>query len=43
MKITKVHIDRFRGFRNIGFEVGSRITVIAGQNGMQKSNGLNVN
>ena len=37
MKITKVHIDRFRGFRNQEFEVGSQITAIAGQNGTQKS------
>ena len=37
MKITKVHIDRFRGFRDQEFEVGSQITAIAGQNGTQKS------
>ena len=40
MKITKIHIDRFRGFRDQEFELGSRITIIAGQNGTQKSNGL---
>lgn len=37
MKITKVHIDRFRGFHNQEFEVGSQLTAIAGQNGTQKS------
>ena len=37
MKITKVHIERFRGFHNQEFEVGSQITAIAGQNGTQKS------
>lgn len=37
MKITKVHIDRFRGFHDQSFEVGSQITAIAGQNGTQKS------
>ena len=37
MKITKVHIDSFRGFHNQEFEVGSQITAIAGQNGTQKS------
>lgn len=37
MKITKVYIDKFRGFSNQEFEVGSQITAIAGQNGTQKS------
>lgn len=37
MRITKVHIDRFRGFRDQEFEVGSQLTAIAGQNGTQKS------
>jgi AAA15 family ATPase/GTPase len=42
MRITKVHIDRFRGFRNQEFEVGSQITAIAGQNGTQKSTLLGI-
>lgn len=42
MKITKVHIDRFRGFHNQEFEVGSQITAIAGQNGTQKSTLLGI-
>lgn len=42
MKITKVHIDRFRGFRNQEFEVGSQLTAIAGQNGTQKSTLLGI-
>lgn len=37
MKITKVHIERFRGFRDQEFELGSQLTAIAGQNGTQKS------
>lgn len=37
MLITKVHIEKFRGFINQGFEVGSMLTAIAGQNGTQKS------
>lgn len=37
MLITKVHIDKFRGFHNQEFEVGSMLTAIAGQNGTQKS------
>jgi predicted ATPase len=37
MLITKVHIEKFRGFHNQDFEVGSMLTAIAGQNGTQKS------
>lgn len=37
MKITSIRINKFRGFQNISFEVGKRITVIAGQNGTQKT------
>lgn len=42
MKITKVHIDKFRGFINQEFEVGSQLTAIAGQNGTQKSTLLGI-
>lgn len=37
MIIQKVHIEKFRAFRNQEFKVGSQITAIAGQNGTQKS------
>lgn len=37
MLITKVHIEKFRGFINQDFEVGSMLAAIAGQNGTQKS------
>ena len=37
MKITKILIEKFRGFQNVEFELGSHITVIAGQNGTQKT------
>ena len=37
MKITKVYIEKFRGFHQQAFQVGSQITAIAGQNGTQKS------
>lgn len=37
MKIQKVYIERFRGFQQQQFELGSQITAIAGQNGTQKS------
>lgn len=37
MQITKVHIEKFRGFHDQEFEVGSMLTAIAGQNGTQKS------
>ena len=38
MKITHIHIERFRGFQNEDFEVGSLLTAIAGQNGTQLRN-----
>lgn len=37
MKITKISIKKFRGFENVEFELGSHLTVIAGQNGTQKT------
>lgn len=42
MKITKIHIERFRGFKNQEFETGSFLTAIAGQNGTQKSTLLGI-
>lgn len=37
MKIKKIKIKKFRGFENIEFELGTHITLIAGQNGTQKT------
>ena len=37
MKITKIKIEKFRGFKNVEFEIGSHLTVISGQNGTQKT------
>jgi len=37
MKIKKIHIKKFRGFKNIEFELGKNLTAIAGQNGTQKT------
>lgn len=37
MLIKKVHIEKFRGFHDQEFEVGTMLTAIAGQNGTQKS------
>jgi AAA15 family ATPase/GTPase len=37
MIINKVHVKKFRGFDNITFQPGSALTVIAGQNGTQKT------
>ena len=37
MKIEKVYITKFRGFKEQEFELGSQLTAIAGQNGTQKS------
>lgn len=37
MIIDSVYIKKFRGFEDVGFELGKNITVIAGQNGTQKT------
>jgi AAA15 family ATPase/GTPase len=42
MKITKIHIKKFRGFQDEDFEIGTQLTAIAGQNGTQKSTLLGI-
>lgn len=37
MIINSVHISKFRGFNDVGFKLGNNLTVIAGQNGTQKT------
>lgn len=37
MIINAIHIKKFRGFEDVGFKLGKNITVIAGQNGTQKT------
>ena len=37
MLIKKIQIEKFRGFRDVEFELGENITIIAGQNGTQKT------
>ncbi|VVH65595.1 hypothetical protein BSPLISOX_2207, partial [uncultured Gammaproteobacteria bacterium] len=37
MKIIKICIEKFRGFQEVEFTLGSHLTVIAGQNGTQKT------
>lgn len=37
MKIEKIFIEQFRGFQKVEFTLGSHLTVIAGQNGTQKT------
>lgn len=37
MLISKIHVEKFRGFEDIEFELGESITLIAGQNGTQKT------
>lgn len=37
MIIEKIHIKKFRGFNDVQFQLGSNLTVIAGQNGTQKT------
>lgn len=37
MSIERIDISKFRGFHQVGFELGKNLTVIAGQNGTQKT------
>lgn len=37
MIIDRIDISKFHGFRNVGFKLGTHITIIAGQNGTQKT------
>ena len=37
MSIERIDIAKFRGFHQVGFELGENLTVIAGQNGTQKT------
>ena len=37
MKIKSISIKKFRAFKDISFEVGKKLTIIAGQNGTQKT------
>lgn len=37
MSIERIYIEKFRGFHQVGFELGENLTVIAGQNGTQKT------
>lgn len=42
MKITKAHILKFRGFKDVEFQLGSHLTAVAGQNGTQKTTLLGI-
>lgn len=42
MIIKKIHINKFRGFNDTSFNLGEHITLIAGQNGTQKSTLLGI-
>lgn len=42
MKITHIYLDNFRNFKNIDISLGRNITVIAGINGIGKSNILGI-
>lgn len=37
MIIDRIDIAKFHGFKNVGFKLGTNITIIAGQNGTQKT------
>lgn len=38
LKLVHVDVDNFRSFHNVQFDIGRKITVISGQNGVGKSN-----
>ena len=42
MKIEKIHIKKFRGFKDVSFNLGVNLTAIAGQNGTQKTTVLGI-
>ena len=42
MKIKKICIQKFRGFKNVEFNLGTQITAIVGQNGTQKTTLLGI-
>jgi len=42
MFISKIHIKKFRGFQDVNFNLGNNLTVIAGQNGTQKTTLLGI-
>ncbi|MDO6546436.1 AAA family ATPase [Pseudoalteromonas carrageenovora] len=42
MIINRIHINKFRGFNDTSFNLGEHITLIAGQNGTQKSTLLGI-
>lgn len=42
MFIKSIHIKKFRGFNDVRFELGTNLTVIAGQNGTQKTTLLGI-
>ena len=42
MIIDKIHITKFHGFKDVGFKLGSNLTIIAGQNGTQKTTLLGI-
>lgn len=42
MIINSIHIKKFRGFKDVRFDLGVNLTVIAGQNGTQKTTLLGI-
>lgn len=42
MIINSIHIKKFRGFNDVQFQLGNNMTVIAGQNGTQKTTILGI-
>lgn len=42
MIIDRIHIAKFHGFKDVGFKLGSNITIIAGRNGTQKTTLLGI-
>lgn len=42
MFISQIHIKKFRGFNDVSFHLGNNLTIIAGQNGTQKTTLLGI-
>lgn len=41
-RLKKIHVEKFRGLKNIDIPFGDRITVICGKNGTSKSTILGI-
>ncbi len=38
MKITRIHLNNYRNYRNISIDFGTEVTILIGKNGSGKTN-----